>query len=243
MVYPFAFIGPEIQLPAAGDVEDGVAYGVGGDELTGNVVLPAPSDVRYGTGYGELGTEFLGTFEGVEVTPGNLDNHSKVLNCIKEFLEAGIAAEISQYNSDNENDPYLAHSITGKAHNSFGNIRIEDFELTALPSSGIIISPDRDAEGPGTNESNDITYSSLVIRIAHALGSEDKDRRLAFRQLVSGLFHRKKIRCGNECMVISTVDFGAVKIPSAWNTKNMSISIQRVNWQLRSQVGHGASIG
>jgi hypothetical protein len=52
-----------LELPAIGDVEDGVSYGSLGTELEGNFEAPSEDDVEDGVGYGSLGTEFEGNFE------------------------------------------------------------------------------------------------------------------------------------------------------------------------------------
>lgn len=53
----------EVVYPAEDDVEDGVNYGDGGSEYTGNVELPLETDVEDAVVYGANGTEFTGNFE------------------------------------------------------------------------------------------------------------------------------------------------------------------------------------
>lgn len=59
-------------VPSVGDVEEGVEYGIGGNEFTGTFGVPTEAQVSVGVGYGEDDTEFTGTltipFPGIDTT-------------------------------------------------------------------------------------------------------------------------------------------------------------------------------
>lgn len=58
--YAFSTTGATPVLPAVGDVDFGVGYGIGGTEFTGTLVQPAVTDVKLAVQYGAGGTEFTG---------------------------------------------------------------------------------------------------------------------------------------------------------------------------------------
>lgn len=62
--FTFSTTGSTPTLPAETDVRDGIQYGLGGTEFTGNVILPVEADVKVGTQYGANGTEFTGELAG-----------------------------------------------------------------------------------------------------------------------------------------------------------------------------------
>ena len=150
------------------------------------------------------------------------DRHCNILTCIKTTLDTAILANASGYMLQDNNLPLKSFET-----------RIEDFDRTAKPEAGIIISPEKEFERPGLNSTDDILYSSLITRTVHALGSDDKQKRLAFRAMVRLLFHNKKILCAPGCLVVSTVDFGDVKSRRDWEKDNDSVSTIRVNMLCR----------
>lgn len=153
----------------------------------------------------------------------SLTRHCDICDCIKSTLDTAIAADTSGL---------IVMPNTTTPFSSF-ETRIEDFQDTYAPDHGISVSPERDGEKPGLNSTDDIVYSTLITRTVHALENEDKGRRLAFRTLVRVNFHNKKILCTTGCLVVSTVDFGPVAVPKAWDLKNKSVSIMRVNMLVR----------
>ena len=138
------------------------------------------------------------------------DRHNTIAECIAEIIR------------DNATDPYMA-----------ADVRVEDFSMTALPSYGIIVSPEEMLELPGTNERDDWVYTCLVGRVAHALHNEDKDRRLRFITDMRLLFHRKRIECDEGCYLYSSIEIGKVAIPQAWQKNNNSIAIVQVKTIVR----------
>jgi len=81
-----SFPGQEATLPAIGNVEAGVQYGIGGDEFTGVFVVPLIEDVEADVQYGANGTEFTGTLGAViELGDVRLDQTAKIYNVQKSF--------------------------------------------------------------------------------------------------------------------------------------------------------------
>lgn len=139
-----------------------------------------------------------------------LDRHVEIAQCIKSSIEAAFT------------DPYMA-----------ADVRIEDFNLTALPSYGVIVSPEAQQEKYGTNDRDDIEYSTLVTRCVHALHNEDMVRRHQFLVDMRLIFHRKRLTCVAGCHLYASVDLGSVAIPQAWKNNNNSIAIVRVKTLVR----------
>lgn len=142
--------------------------------------------------------------------------HCDILECVKATIEAGMATIPNA-------DPYTL----------IDDVRIEDFNETAKPSFGIIVSPEKETETIGTNERDDLVYSVLVTRVISAMHNTDMCKRLSHRALIRLLFHRKRLTCIPGCHLISDVEFGQVAIPRAWVQDNQSISIMRVNFLVR----------
>lgn len=139
-----------------------------------------------------------------------MSRHSEIADCIKEQVETVYT------------DPYT-------------NVRIEDFLASSLPSFGIIISPESIVERPGTVERDDFVYQTIVARIVGSLHNEDLGNRTTFIDSMRTLFHRKKLPCLDlvDCQLYNTIEVGKVAIPNAWETKNNSIVIVRVNTFIR----------
>ena len=87
-----SFPGQEATLPAIGNVEAGVQYGIGGDEFTGTFIEPGIENVKYLIKYGANGTEFTGTF-GIPQTEITYPGEGKAQN-IKASLEKYIRDNI-----------------------------------------------------------------------------------------------------------------------------------------------------
>ena len=138
------------------------------------------------------------------------DRHKDIADCLAQMLR------------DQATDPYMRSEI-----------RVEDFERSAPPTYGIVVSPDSWSELMGTNERDDIRYTCLVIRIVSSLGNDDQSRRIRFAQDVRLLFHRKRIPLDATCQFYSTVDFGKIEIPQEWDVDNNSVIIFRVNTIVR----------
>jgi hypothetical protein len=136
------------------------------------------------------------------------DRHETICQCVLNAIDGSLDAD----------DPMS------------GNTRIEDFNMTAEPTYGIIVSPEDVKEDLlGTNERDDLTYSCLVTRCIHAMHNEDRSNRLGFQTKLRLLFNRKRLSCDDGCHLYMYVQQGAVKVPQAWQRDNNSISITRVN--------------
>lgn len=108
-------------------------------------------------------------------------------------------------------------------------VRISDYSENEAPQYGITISPIGERELVGTNERDDIDYETLVIRVAHSMGSDDLEAKSRFRVNIRKLFHNKRIECGEEgCFGYCRVDFGEFAIPRKWYSDNKSVSAMRI---------------
>lgn len=133
------------------------------------------------------------------------DRHESILECIREVLASGT------------NDEYMSDEI-----------RIEDFAPNQEPEYGITISPAGERELHGTNERDDIEYITVVTRVAHSLGDDDRRAKSLFRVNLRKLLHNKRLACVDCCTAISRVEFGEFAIPRKWTSENKSVSSMRV---------------
>ena len=142
------------------------------------------------------------------------DRHEAILQCISEILQDGT------------NDAYLSQEI-----------RIEDYNENQAPSVGISISPLGERELIGTNSQDDIQYITLVTRVVHSLGEDDRREKSLFRVNMRQLFHNKRIQCDDGCNMYSRIDFGPFSIPREWAKSNNSTSSMKVLTTVRDYRG------
>lgn len=138
------------------------------------------------------------------------NRHIEIANCIAQSIRLQLE------------DPYMRAEIS-----------VRDLIDQAPPSFGITVSPETQDFGPGTNERDDVTYSTLVVRSLHTSSSDDHAKRIHFLNELRTLFHRKRLSCVSGCHMYCTVDSTRVAIPDEWKKSNNSILIVRVNALVR----------
>lgn len=141
---------------------------------------------------------------------GQSDRHLEIANCLAQSIRLRL------------NDPYMR-----------AEIKVSDLIDQAPPSFGITVSPETQEIGPGTNERDDVSYSTLIVRSLSSQGSDDHAKRIYFLNELRTLFHRKRLACISGCHMYCTVDSTRVAIPDEWKKNNNSILIVRVNALVR----------
>jgi hypothetical protein len=125
--------------------------------------------------------------------------HSDILNCILAALQPIVT---SLYPNE--------------------TIEVRDYNEDEALQRGIFISPIGSGEQIGTNERDDIDYTTLIVRNIHALGNDDLDPKSCWHDEVRRLFHNKRLNCGINCQLYSRLDFGNFSIPAKWKNNNTS---------------------
>lgn len=97
----------DVTLPAVGDVEAGVEYGAGGDELTGTFSVPSESEVLIGVGYGEGETEFVGILDRIMIAGGG--RTASIVSAIQALLttDASLISRLATYDFGNGQEPAI----------------------------------------------------------------------------------------------------------------------------------------
>jgi hypothetical protein len=136
------------------------------------------------------------------------ERHELICQCIKRVLEGGLGS-------------------------GYEDIQIRDYDEDVPLEIGITISPIGEEEQIGTNERDDIDYSTLVTRKTHAMGNDDLIVKSNFRDEVRRLFHHKRINCGDGCYMHTRVSFGQFSVPSAWKSDNNSVTACKIMMLVR----------
>jgi hypothetical protein len=131
-----------------------------------------------------------------------------------------IADKMAQMMKNSITDPYLR-----------AEIEVEDLINNQAPTHGITISPEGMSFGLGTADRDDVIYNIIIVRVTH---SEDDHRdRVKFSQDIRLLFHNKRLVIDDTCHAYSVIDPAKVATPEAWQRKNNSYIMMRVNILVR----------
>jgi hypothetical protein len=110
---------------------------------------------------------------------------------------------------------------------AYGDVRVESHPYNSQPERGIVVVPMSEREGVGTNESDDIMYSTLVARVAHGLGNDEMHNNSNWRTSVRLLFHRRRLDI-DACVLYCNVKYGNIAIPGEWESRNIDKSTLEV---------------